>query len=114
MRLSARGLVLFGIFFGITCTRSTLESLREEAAVIRILSQLLAAQTYVRSKVQVYDKIILATRRFRRIDDAERMVSQLSEVSKTTEKRGEGRNGDFPRRRKRMIPVRRYDVKSIS
>ena len=85
VRLSARGLVLFGIFFGITCTRSTLESLREEAAVIRILSQLLAAQTYVRSKVRVYDKIILATRRFRRIDDAERMVSQLSEVSKTTE-----------------------------
>jgi hypothetical protein len=62
-----------------------LESLREEAAVIRLLSQLLAAQTYVRSKVQAYDKIILATRRFRRIDDAERVVSQLSEVSKTTE-----------------------------
>ena len=85
VRLSARGLVLFGLFFGITCTRSTLESLREEAAVIRLLSQLLAAQTYVRSKVQAYDKIILATRRFRRIDDAERVVSQLSEVSKTTE-----------------------------
>ena len=62
-----------------------MESLREEAAVIRLLSQLLAAQTYVRSKVQAYDKIILATRRFRRIDDAERVVSQLSEVSKTTE-----------------------------
>ena len=94
MRLSARGLVLFGIFFGITCTRSTLESLREEAAVIRILSQLLAAQTYVRSKVRVYDKIILATRRFRRIDDAERMVSQLRGIENDGE-RGEGRNGDF-------------------
>ena len=85
VRLSAHALILFGVFIGIACTRSTLQSLKEEAEVVVIIQRLVAAQTFVRSRVQVYDRILTAAAKFRRIDAVERVVSQLSEESKLSE-----------------------------
>jgi len=85
VRLSARALILFGVFIGIACTRSTLQSLKEEAEVVVIIQRLVAAQTFVRSRVQVYDRILTAAAKFRRIDAAEKVVSKLSQESKLSE-----------------------------
>ena len=85
VRMSARFMVVFGVVFALQCTRTTLRSLREEKEVVAIIQRLMSAQKFVRSKVQVYDRILTAAERFRRFDEAEKTVTAISTLSKSTE-----------------------------
>ena len=84
VRASARGMIIFGIVFAWICTKSTLQSLREEAEVVAIIQRFLSAQSALRSRVQVYDRILTAATKFRRIALAEKTVSALSISAKST------------------------------
>jgi len=85
VRMSARFMVVFGVVFAWQCTRSTLRSLQQEKEVVAIIQRLMSAQLFVRSKVQVYDRILSAAARFRRFDEAEKTVTAISTLSKSTE-----------------------------